>query len=404
MKSKTVWHKTKFPGVRYREHQTRKHGIQPDRYYTITYKYEGKTRSEAIGWASNGIKAKDAANVLGELKTNQAQGKFPQTLAQKKEIASAQINAKEARKRAEKDKTTTFNEIWTEFYQPQAKPNKAATSWKREESLCRLWIAPVIGSIPFSTISVFDLEKIRKNMTDKGLSPRSIQYAFATIRQVYNTAARLDVFKGENPIKKIKMPKIDNRRTRFLSDSEASRLLEILEKKNEQLHTIALLSLYCGLRAGEIINLEWTDIDFNEGLILVRETKSGQNRHAFMTNRIHNLLKKLKRQILPEQQLIFIAQNGGKLNEVSRLFNDAVSELELNKGIKDRRQKVVFHTLRHTFASWLVQRGTPLYTVAKLMGHSTLSMTERYAHLAPDNLRAAVSVLETDSNIPTKNS
>jgi integrase len=71
-----------------------------------------------------------------------------------------------------------------------------------------------------------------------------------------------------------------------------------------------------------------------------------------------------------------------------------VKDLALNEGISDNRQKVVIHTTRHTFASWLVQKGTPLYTVSKLMGHSSIRMTERYAHLAPDTQRAAAMELE----------
>ena len=61
----------------------------------------------------------------------------------------------------------------------------------------------------------------------------------------------------------------------------------------------------------------------------------------------------------------------------------------LNEGITDPRQKLVFHSLRHTYASWLVQGGEAVYTVQKLIGHSTLAMTERYSHLAPDHLRQA---------------
>ncbi len=64
--------------------------------------------------------------------------------------------------------------------------------------------------------------------------------------------------------------------------------------------------------------------------------------------------------------------------------------------IKDARQKVVFHTLRHTFASWLVEKGVPLYNVAKLMGHSTIDMTQRYSHLAPDSLRSAAMCLSNE--------
>jgi len=75
-------------------------------------------------------------------------------------------------------------------------------------------------------------------------------------------------------------------------------------------------------------------------------------------------------------------------------FTEAVEELGLNEGISDRRQKLVPHSLRHTFASWLVQAGTPLYTVSQLMGHTNIKMTMRYAHLAPDNKRAAARVLE----------
>ena len=94
---------------------------------------------------------------------------------------------------------------------------------------------------------------------------------------------------------------------------------------------------------------------------------------------------------------------------VSDTFARTVDELGLNNTgeviqdkdgndipvrITDARQKVVFHTLRHTFASWLVQQGTPLYTVAELMGHSTLEMSRRYSHLAPDTLRKAALSLQ----------
>ncbi|OEU68346.1 MAG: hypothetical protein BA863_02255 [Desulfovibrio sp. S3730MH75] len=394
MASNTKWHKTKFPGVRYREHETRKHGIQPDRYYSITYKYEGKTKSEAIGWASNGVKAQDASTIMGELKMNQAQGKFPQTLKQKKEMATAKLKKENEQQDAKHQAEITFNEVWAKHYAPQAQTNKSAKSWTREESLFRLWISPSIGNVPFVRVSPADLEKIKQAMSQKELSPRSIQYALATVRQGYNIAKNQDLFTGDNPVQKVKIPKSDNRRTRFLSEDEASQLLEKLKDNSNNIFLIALISLYCGLRAGEVRNLEWTDIDFANDMILIRDAKSGMARHAFMTKLVKKELRGLRKATQPKQIPVFSAKQGKRLYEISRAFSQAVEELNLNENLQDRRQKVVFHTLRHTFASWLVQRRTPLYTVAKLMGHSTLAMTERYAHLAPDNLRAAVTVLE----------
>jgi site-specific recombinase XerD len=92
--------------------------------------------------------------------------------------------------------------------------------------------------------------------------------------------------------------------------------------------------------------------------------------------------------------LVFISRTGEKITEVSDAFALAVKRLGFNAGVTDRREKVVFHTLRHTYASRLVMSGVDLYTVQRLMGHSTISMTERYSHLAPDHLEKAVSRME----------
>jgi site-specific recombinase XerD len=99
---------------------------------------------------------------------------------------------------------------------------------------------------------------------------------------------------------------------------------------------------------------------------------------------------------------IFPPAKGGKTREAPGTFERVVAELGLNAGIEDRRDKVVFHTLRHTFASWLVQGGIDLYRVKELMGHSVMAMTERYAHLAPDAGRVSVQVIERST--PEKSS
>jgi integrase len=155
---------------------------------------------------------------------------------------------------------------------------------------------------------------------------------------------------------------------------------------------MSLLSLYCGLRAGEIFNLTWSDVDFRNETIMIKDTKSGRNRNAIMTAAVKSMLE--QRKSCRQFDMIFPSRTGDKTTEVSRTFDRTVDRIGFNKGITDRRQKAVFHTLRHTYASWLVMSGVDLYTVQKLMGHSTIAMTERYSHLAPDHLKGAVRKLE----------
>jgi site-specific recombinase XerD len=92
--------------------------------------------------------------------------------------------------------------------------------------------------------------------------------------------------------------------------------------------------------------------------------------------------------------LVFPTTKVTRIERISKTFNRVVEELGLNEGITDTRYKVVWHSLRHTYASWLVQSGVSLYTVQKMLGHSRINMTERYSHLHQENMQDAVNVLE----------
>ena len=142
--------------------------------------------------------------------------------------------------------------------------------------------------------------------------------------------------------------------------------------------------------------MEWTAVNLKSGTLLIKDTKSGRNRNAIMTDDVRAMFESIIKN--RESEIVFPSRKGAKTTEISRTFDRVVEKLGFNKGIKDRRQKVVFHTLRHTYASWLVMSGVDLYTVQRLMGHMSISMTERYSHLAPDHLRKAVSRMESDLN------
>jgi integrase len=388
----TGWNGTKWPGVRFREHPSRKYGIKKDQYFAIRYQKDGTRKEEGLGWASEGWTAQKAYVELAKLKEAHTKGEGEFSLAEKrqKERGRKEAEAEEARIR-ELD-AVTFGEFFKDTYTKQAQANKKAKTCKGEEQLFRLWIEPVIGNKPFTRISPLDLERIKKHLADAGRSPRTAHYCLAVIRQVFNLAKALGILQGNNPVSSVKKPQIDNRRLRFLTREEADRLLAELAKRSQQLHDIALLSLHCGLRAGEIFNLTWECIDISRGQILLKDTKSGKNRIAYMTNEVKRMLQERSMDMI--SGLIFRDRKGKKIGEVSNAFSKVVDALGLNDGISDPRQKVVFHTCRHTYASWLVEAGTDLYVVKKLMGHSSITMTERYSHLSQGMLQQAVKALE----------
>ena len=386
---------TNYPGVFYRERERKG---KKDKYFVIRYRVHGKQMEERLGWGTDGWNAKKASLALAELRKNHSIGDGPITLRDKRKAAKEREDAEKARLTRETEANKTFAEIFENAYFPLALADKKKLSTNRERSLFSNWIAPEIGGLPLAQVQPWHLEKIKKNMADAGLSPRTAEYALATIRQVFNYAKRNGLFKGDNPVSSVKIPRADNKRLRFLTLTEARELLKALRARNKTLYSMVLLSLHSGLRAGEILALRWADVDFERKTLTLKDTKSGRTRMAFLTADGLSMLKERDRK--SPEDFVFPGRGGKMLAEISRIFNKVMDNLGFNEGITDRRQKVVFHTLRHTYASWLVEQGVDLYTVKELMGHCTIGVTERYAHIANGTLLNAVRTLESTILIP----
>lgn len=390
-----TWLQTKFPGVRFREHPARKHGVKFDRYFAVRYQLDGKRMEEGLGWASEGWTEQKAALELAKLKEAAKTGEGPARLAEKREIAAARRKVREDAKAEAARRAITFVQVW-ERYCKHAKDAKGAHSFKNEVCIFHNWLEPSIGAKSLAAISPMDLERVKKTVLDAGRAPRTAEYVLAVVRQVFNFAGRAGLFDGRSPVQGVKMPRKDNKRLRFFAPEEAERLLAALAEASSDVSNHALMALHCGMRFGEIASLTWGDVDFENGMVVLRDTKGGQNRHVPMTARVRAMLEERKAAAgtpFPSS-LVFPGRGGVRMRQVSNTFDKTVDSLGLNDGIEDPRQRLVFHSCRHSFASWLVMNGTPLYTVARLMGHSTLSMTERYSHLAPDHMKEAVRGLE----------
>lgn len=370
-----------FKGVRFREHPTRKvTGGRPDKYYTIRFKVNGVLHEEGIGWTSEGWNEAKAASQLAKLKESHRTGEGALTLAAARKIAEDEREAKIL-------EAVSLKVLFSDYYLPQQKADgKATRSIERETALMNLWIAPEIGDLPLAEIKPAHLDKLKLSMKDKN-SPRSIQYALAVVRQVFNFAASRGMYEGGNPVKLVKKPEFDNSRHAFLSKEQAQALLAELKGRSEQVYEIALMSILCGLRAGEIFSLTWGAVDLHHGILSILDPKNKKNRHVYLQSPLLEILK--GKEPGRADDLVFPGRGGMRIVQISDSFNRAVDKLGFNEGVTDPRKKVVFHTLRHTHASWAVQDGVGLYTVQASLGHKGMEMVQRYSHLAPNAVEAA---------------
>ena len=186
----------------------------------------------------------------------------------------------------------------------------------------------------------------------------------------------------DNPVAHVRPLRVNNRRLRYLSKEEISSLLDAAD---DILQPIVLAALHTGLRRGEMLALTWRDIDLRQGVVRVVHSKNGERREIPMNRTLRETLEGLPRRV--DSDIVFPAQSGQTRVNLRGRFQRALREAGI--------EEFVWHDLRHTFASYLVMSGVPLTSVKELMGHKTLAMTLRYAHLAPDFQREAITRLDT---------
>jgi len=375
---------SKWPGVLFREHASRKHGLQFDKYFIIYYRWNSKNYQEALGWASQGWTGLKAAAVLGELKENQRRGEGPKSLAEKRAKDNEQTAIK-------KNQNITFGRFFMETYLP-AQDCKSAQALRREKSFYNVWLDQSIAAHTFDEISELMIEKLKRDILKVGRSARTVEYCLAVTRQTWNLALRRGVTDKPWPGRYVKRPKADNRRTAFFSQEQAQTLLEQLAKKSTQWRDITLLSLHTGLRAGEIFRLQWEDIDLLNKTLHIRDPKSRRDRFVYMTDEVFEMLT--LRRSGKEAGFVFTDRHGRAIREVSQTIQRAIDALGFNEGINDRRHKLTFHSCRHTFASWAASAGVDMFTLQRMLGHETAAMTQRYSHLAPSGIRSAMRKLD----------
>ncbi|MGE4299114.1 MAG: tyrosine-type recombinase/integrase [Desulfovibrionaceae bacterium] len=382
-----AWKQTGTPGIRYREHSTRKHGVKRDRYFAIYYKVDGKRREQGLGWASEGWNLSKALEELGKLKEAARTGEGPVTLKERRKIAD------KARRKAERQ-DTTLAAFWEEHYAPAASQTKKPETWRTEEHHFRIWLAPRFGSLPLREIDPRELDTLRNAMRQAGRSPRTVQHVLATFRAVWKMACDWDIVAGDSPSKAVKVGHIDNARVRFLSPEELAALLAEVKRRDPNAWELVLAAANTGARLGELASLTWGNVNLMGREINLVHTKTGKPRTVPMTPNLADMLRD-KEQGHPGD-LVFQNSLGGPWGLQPTAFRKAVATLGLNRGREDRRERIVFHSLRHTAASLMLKAGVDLRTIQSLFGWSTLAMLQRYTHAGNEAKLRAVERLAAE--------
>lgn len=238
------------------------------------------------------------------------------------------------------------------------------------------------GPMFLSSFGPIVLDGYQSDLLSAGRKPATVNRHIATLKHMMTKAEEWGWIgeKTLRDVRKVKKLQENNKRLRYLSDDEIPRLMDACRRSvvASELFPIVALALNTGMRQGEILGLKWSQVDMRNGLILLSDTKSGERREIPLNETAKTALS-----ALPEKL------DGGKVFE-THLEGQSWHTALRRAGIRDFR----FHDLRHTFASRLVMRGADLATVQSLLGHKTITMTLRYAHLSPSHRSKAVLLLD----------
>ncbi len=206
-------------------------------------------------------------------------------------------------------------------------------------------------------------------------STSTVNRYLAALSHVFTIGTREWAWIDSNPLRKVSKLREARGRLRWLSDDERTKLLDACKARSDVLYSIAVVALSTGARRGEILNLTWSDIDLQAGVIILETTKSGQPRAIPLQGHALELLRKMSEVRRVDSDLVFPSKRDPtKPLNIQNIWKSAVRAAE----IRDLR----FHDLRHSAASYLAMNGATLPELAAVLGHRTLQTVQRYANLS----------------------
>lgn len=342
-----------------------------------------RRNNSPLWWAS----FTDASGKRVRLSTGTSDRKEAEAIEAKWKLESFQL------KTWEQHPEHTFDELMLDFLKETM--HRRRTGQARIKAIARHLYLIFRGRV-LNDLKTKDIRTYIRRREGEGAAASTINKEVGLLSAGINYACREWGWEIPNPAagQKVREPE---GRVRWIDREQFSQLIGAAQGMRRAPHLADFISLavHTGCRKGELLGLEWDRVSLGSRLIYLeaKHTKAGKRRTVPLNEDARLAIvgrDRFRAQFCPDSRWVFANRDGARIADVKTGFASACRKI----GLEDFR----IHDLRHTCAAWLVTSGVPLAEVRDLLGHASITMTERYAHLAPENLRNAVRLLESNAS------